>query len=1234
MHNMSKEFYKYISNKLINFFVEDDIHNGNKYFIEFDKEKQVKNLYVSLKKCAKEYVDVVVEDFVFPSENGSPYKTYALNIDNRFKVVVADSSSVKVDYLVTLRNAVRDQKDIWANTVLMVICYENIDSIQKGMKNLQKEGMPLNFRSISNNLINELKSSKLSKVEKEIIKFDLNQKSDDFDSTLWDYESTLGMINKGEISSEDLEYLQLFPDKGLDNNFRSSKIRKRLEDNHKDYCDIGNDHQYDNVEDRLSKRFNDNGTTALKKDNWNETDYTDIIKFKDKDDINIEYLPSKEKLTDEGLIYWDRPNNEIGAGFRKRNIIIFNNELYDKVKFSLSFSKRLNKDSIMKKSAKYCETSGSRLLVELPVSMSKVSFFKLGYKHKGISKFKFDFNIAVVNVNESFLESIKSCYKLNLSKHLIDIIDDDSMDQFSFGTGDNLISREINNSDEDIPISMDDNLVIDKKSSVFLLEDSVKFNILLEDYRIPFTIVDADNKPDKIDPLRIWDLKRKNQESFLYYGKKIVQDVNGYYFKGDIKKILSFEEQIISEGMFHGFINVDDSITNIPLKLNDKIIQSYGLILDYYKTFSEYKKGLGFPSLTYLDEKLEQLCENFLNYYNEEINEIEEGVVLSGIENKLDLYKIGVFKSDNKVFFSALSPINIAYQLEIKRQLKDENVPPSVLRRLNNENLVPYIYNDNVLYTPSTDSPSKEWLMYEKDENVSIGSTNSFISKVIGEKLTQFISHFSYLFFGEVNAPIKINVINIKEDKEIVKGVFNFLYKRINKSQELIPIELNIYNKKEGSYFDKFFECKDEDEFKKFFDISITSRKMVPIDILELIQDSITYYKHHDVIDYEYAHISFYKVGNNASVANNDMDEIESGLSLGGLLSESTAFNTAGGYRIGFGAKDILKENLLIKTAVNYNELMQNSFNDGENAYNKHKTIIAKPVAPEEEDIEKLYQKSMWVTFVEPSFGLEYFDRKDNLIIIHYSDQYTSSKKYDTITVTDKNKQYESIIEKFLKEKDIKIDNTDMRRVISLFNGINGEWLLRIISEYSVISREKLSIISALKYGLAILDHPDIIWVPISMDEIVRVAGTIGLNKDDAIFSKKILTGEYSDDLLFIGLHVVEDKINVYYHPIEVKEGIVQSTSKIKAEKQLQKTYELILNQLIRYDDKFRNKFNRNFFIQIALANIQKLYSSGFWNDEQLDLINKIKPRLLNDEYNVSVGLEEFIKKGSVFFFF
>ncbi len=36
-----------------------------------------------------------------------------------------------------------------------------------------------------------------------------------------------------------------------------------------------------------------------------------------------------------------------------------------------------------------------------------------------------------------------------------------------------------------------------------------------------------------------------------------------------------------------------------------------------------------------------------------------------------------------------------------------------------------------------------------------------------------------------------------------------------------------------------------------------------------------------------------------------------------------------------------------------------------------------------------------------------------NLVVIHYSDQYSSSSRYDAITVTDKSQQYHFVIEEF-----------------------------------------------------------------------------------------------------------------------------------------------------------------------------------------------------------------------------
>ena len=87
---------------------------------------------------------------------------------------------------------------------------------------------------------------------------------------------------------------------------------------------------------------------------------------------------------------------------------------------------------------------------------------------------------------------------------------------------------------------------------------------------------------------------------------------------------------------------------------------------------------------------------------------------------------------------------------------------------------------------------------------------------------------------------------------------------------------------------------------------------------------------------------------------------------------------------------------------------------------------------------------------------------------------------------------------------------------IKAFNTFNGEWLLRIIGSKGHYDREKLSIISAIKFSVSYLDHPNIPWVPISLEEVLRVAGAVSLNKSDGVFTAKNLgvKGSHSDDLL------------------------------------------------------------------------------------------------------------------------
>ena len=131
------------------------------------------------------------------------HDTFAIRIGG-INLVVSESLSINVDYLVTLRNQVASQQGDWENTALLVICTEGIDSINKGMRDLQKEGMPLNIKSISDKLEEEIKDSDLDPSDQQIANFSLTILEEDlFQTTLWDYETILSIINKGHIDDKD-----------------------------------------------------------------------------------------------------------------------------------------------------------------------------------------------------------------------------------------------------------------------------------------------------------------------------------------------------------------------------------------------------------------------------------------------------------------------------------------------------------------------------------------------------------------------------------------------------------------------------------------------------------------------------------------------------------------------------------------------------------------------------------------------------------------------------------------------------------------------------------------------------------------------------------------------------------------------------------------------------------------------------------------------------------------------
>ena len=1232
MLNMSDQFYSYLSNKLFNYFENNKLKKGDKFYIQFDEKDEILDFYESIKEYAID--NHSFEEFSYKHEKGDEFDTFSITCGD-LKLVIVESVSISEDYLVTLRNQVGSQKGVWENTALLIIYDEAKDSIFNGMGNLANDGMPLNINYISKNLEDEISSSKnLEKSSKEIIRFSLkNLKEDIFQTTIWDYKNILSIIKSEKITPEDLFELKLFPDKNL-GDYNAHKMQSRLKDNHDLFDEIENSRKYGDVKEELKKSFSDKGVKALSNDDWFLNDYKDVKDFKKKGKIKpLGYEENHEKITNEGLTYWEKPVSSTPAGLRKRDIIIFNDDNQERVSFSLSFDQRTKTDFLSKEAKRFVSTAGMKLKIDLPVSENKPTIRQISYKHNNQNNSHYIFNLLVLNSSSDIFDSIKSRYTIAYKKKSFVITNDEDSDEVIFGIGSNKIEKEIEDTNEKVFLFDEDSIVISEASPAWD-EGSLKFELVYNENFIPIEITEKSKKPVPVKSSVIWNLKRQNKENFTFNGVKAIQGVNSVYLEDKFKEYLGFESQIIENNIFYGKKEIDGTIKKQELEFSDELTEAYNAIFNYYKTFDDTPED-NLPSLVYLNNELKGLYENFLNIFNKEISEINNNEVLADYPNKKDLIKLGRIDDDKRIMYSSLSPINIAYQLEILNQCGDDNLSNNLAERLVPNNLIPYIYSDlNELYRPIFQEHAHEWLIYEKSEDVSIGTTNAFISNVVSEKLNQFVKHFDYLFEINNNSPLKINLININDDVEVVKGVFSFIRDRLPdkvKTKAIIPVEINIYNDSDKSSFETLFNCSSKEDVQNLFGITIKSDLLDEIDILHMVQNNISYYHNSINDDYEYAHLSFYKITSDIEPVYDNMDKMETGLSLNGLISSVASTTKHSDYRTGFGIKNVLdKENVLVKSAININELIENSKNHGKNSYSKNRAVFTS-ITLNDDNLEELYKNSHWVTFIEPTFGIEYFDNSNDLVIIHYSDQFTSSNKYDTITVTYKSTHYKHVIKKFLKEKGVNVNDDELNGIIRMFNSINGEWLLKIVSSSGEFDREKLSLISAAKYMMVLLDHKDILWIPISLEEILRITRNLKLDKSKGPISMFVKQGSYSDDLLFIGLKLKDDEtIEVIYHPVEVKIGLNDSSVIKKGKSQIESTYNLLYDLLNGNTSNFVNKFFRNFFIQLFLSNQQKLIVNEIWDEKGLEKIERFKAKLLNDDYTVIYNLEEFIGKGSL----
>ncbi|MCM1236318.1 MAG: DUF87 domain-containing protein [Ruminococcus flavefaciens] len=520
---------------------------------------------------------------------------------------------------------------------------------------------------------------------------------------------------------------------------------------------------------------------------------------------------------------------------------------------------------------------------------------------------------------------------------------------------------------------------------------------------------------------------------------------------------------------------------------------------------------------------------------------------------------------------------------------------------------------------------------------------------MVEEKISEFLSHFRYIFDDINNKTIRINLINMGDCSEVFIGLARFFIHSINRNADisrLVQFEVHIYtNEVSGNAFSNIKEYSLLKAYLAEQKLSIANGTTMS-SLEGIMSKNIQCYFHKDSgKDYVYSHISFYEMESEITSEQATMNRIETGISMGGILSGIPSSRYGHKYRTGYGTHYASKTPV-VEMASLYNALMQ--VESSGNPYYTGTSISTQIDELVEEKMDYIYVSSNWVVFVEPKVDLDFFSEKEatsDLLIIHYSDQYTSSSGYDAITVTKKSRQYALVIQEYLKTKGVSADMKDVHKIINLFNAVNGDWLLRLVSSKtgskdSTFSREKISIVAAIKFMLAFLKHKDIIWIPMSLEEMLRVSGGAGLSKDDGVLSAKNLgfeKGPTSDDLLFIGLDKSGETPKIYLYPTEVKTGNNDNSVVKKAFEQVASTANGLHNAFNPGGEIMNTilyKVNRNFLMQMLVTSCKKMQVYHVDDSQNWSIVlDTFREALLNEQYSMSEDIQEILGKGAVLSF-
>ncbi|MBE5133586.1 DNA phosphorothioation-dependent restriction protein DptH [Vibrio parahaemolyticus] len=1110
------------------------------------------------------------------------------------------------NYISHLRDEVASQSGYLKGCALVVIHNSLLDTLINSAEDLAQLGQvwsPSKIKAAMKGLIDQ--QDKGRDVSNCLL-------DDQFDAiledgaTMFGFESLYKAVEDGDLRFNELG---MFEDPLVaEMSGNPKQIKKRLEDNRALYEELSFEveHFGDQLQDRLKsfgeKFINENFSET---DAWKDVEFEAFLQEKKRN--AQQQLVLEEEQASEGMTITARNRAETKAGMRDRHLIIELDEGVNDFELKLIFqgASNLEKSQFKIQPAKALGNQGViSTLNGLKTTRASLKgtynneplFFNLALKRENKSEV-YNFRCLVVRKGEFYIEPFKNIFliepapakqrlTLNMEENKLQIRAEE-------GTACSL-------TDAKQVVDVAEHSLVDFEA-LANEADEIDFVVKSGDNQLKFNVegavaTDSLSLPLLLNRGRYHKLFKDEYNGEFYSQKgKVGIDNSEFVVPGVRLKLLRWEEAFINDKV----VSISDSDT---IKLDDVQAIDDAMHSSYVELYDYLEQRRSTPSLASWGDDFTTLVQNVVDASLAYFEAIPTGSMLTK-EQKAAL-QIGLVKSEGEEYYSPFHPLILAYYLNLRKVIcEDESfasLPDVTFERLSPKGLLPYVYHPQHEFAYNQQVKENAfWIKSVPQEKSSL----TFVRKLVKEKIDEFQTAFSQLFTGSEKSII-INAVNQDSAEELFMGLVDYI--RSNQEQAA-SIHINLYDDKlTFNAFDRFAETANYDELKEWLELNKGKVREVADTIIDILRTRLTYSKftneQANKDGQSYAHLSFFRNNDKVDCSDIAIEDMASGIACDGLLTGDASESKSGSYFTGFGLKGTdYQDHPHLMMAKYVGALLKPALKPN-TPYNGTNAVALAVSEDFKGLLERSYDSSIWTTIIDPKVTLDFFHSNEDVVLIHYSDQYTSSSSYDAITVT----AQRGLFEKVIKQGD--------GGQINEFNAFNGDWLLKMMTCAPTINKERKGVIGAYKFVTSLVHNSDITWVPLSVAEMIRVSGNIGLKMSDSEFSRNVhgyKKGEISDDVLLVGFKGQD----MYLLPVEVKTGSIPDYKKaVKQSKELLR----YLSEDLLGNDNLASKLYRGLFMRQVLMQVDKYRLYNVFAPDYFDALLDNKEEWLKGDYSLA----------------